>query len=358
MRLADFLNLLDGTRASGEGHIAKCPAHADGRASLSVGSGEGRILVHCHTGCTALEIVDAMGLCLQDLFVADAAARYDGEPAKPRRASLETPRPTAWRGQYEAMRTLARRNMARVGVLSARWGVGTETLYDMGVGIDREAFAFPMMNDERELIGVRMYAPSDGRKWASLELEDEHGAQLRIRFDQDAHKRWREIIDLGSGALLAVRLSVGPRGGIKADWMVDLLALRREWVSRGRVAATPASELADWPTWQACLIRGEHPIYLAKKGSPATDRWWRESGLHNVLITKVKTIWDRNRNQMAFLRAEGIEGRAREVVVFASTWAELETPIEAGQIVGLKARLDGKRGSLLCDRAIVRATCT
>ena len=166
MQHAEFLALLQDVRATGGGHIAKCPAHDDTRASLSVGSGDGRILIHCHTGCTAGAIVEAMGLRLQDLFIDDLATPYTGPAATPRRVPLEKPRPTAWRGQYESMRVMALRNAARVGVLAERWGVAVGVLYDMGVGIDDAAFAFPMHNGEGELVGVRMYAPKDGRKWA------------------------------------------------------------------------------------------------------------------------------------------------------------------------------------------------
>ena len=38
-------------------------------ASLSIkGTEDGRILIHCHGGCTALEIVEALGLSLADLM--------------------------------------------------------------------------------------------------------------------------------------------------------------------------------------------------------------------------------------------------------------------------------------------------
>jgi hypothetical protein len=69
MNFEDFLSRLDGVRRSGSGGSAKCPAHEDGRASLSVGGGEdGRILLKCHAGCSAESIVTALGLTLADLM--------------------------------------------------------------------------------------------------------------------------------------------------------------------------------------------------------------------------------------------------------------------------------------------------
>ncbi|APW47067.1 hypothetical protein [Rhodoferax antarcticus] len=48
---------------------ARCPAHADKGPSLSVReSPDGGVLIHCFAGCTAGEIVDAMGMELSELF--------------------------------------------------------------------------------------------------------------------------------------------------------------------------------------------------------------------------------------------------------------------------------------------------
>jgi hypothetical protein len=65
-----LLSRLDGVRKSGKGWTAKCPAHADRTASLSIASGDdGRVLLHCFSGCSAGEVVAATGLQLGDLFV-------------------------------------------------------------------------------------------------------------------------------------------------------------------------------------------------------------------------------------------------------------------------------------------------
>jgi len=63
------LNHLPGHRKAGSGWSAKCPAHEDKSASLSVGIGkEGRALVHCHAGCELVDVLEAMGLTPDDLF--------------------------------------------------------------------------------------------------------------------------------------------------------------------------------------------------------------------------------------------------------------------------------------------------
>ncbi len=67
--LDDLLERLSGVRQSGAGWTARCPAHEDRRASLSVGRGDdGRWLVKCHAGCTFDAIVAALGIDAGDLF--------------------------------------------------------------------------------------------------------------------------------------------------------------------------------------------------------------------------------------------------------------------------------------------------
>lgn len=63
------LGRLEGVKASGTGHKAKCPAHEDRQPSLSVSRGsDGRVLVKCHTGCSFDAVVEKMGLTPADLF--------------------------------------------------------------------------------------------------------------------------------------------------------------------------------------------------------------------------------------------------------------------------------------------------
>jgi 5S rRNA maturation endonuclease (ribonuclease M5) len=60
-RVRDKLDIRNG--------MAKCPAHDDSSPSLSVGEGDdGRVLLHCHAGCTHDQIVAAVGLTVADLF--------------------------------------------------------------------------------------------------------------------------------------------------------------------------------------------------------------------------------------------------------------------------------------------------
>ena len=78
MTLDEFLTRVQptGLRRSGEGYVARCPAHDDHAASLSIGEGhDGRILLHCWAGCETRDILAALGLQWSDLFPARAGRR-------------------------------------------------------------------------------------------------------------------------------------------------------------------------------------------------------------------------------------------------------------------------------------------
>lgn len=74
----DVVGRLSGIRSRGNGYQALCPAHPDQQASLSIDTGEdGRVLLHCFAGCTAEQIVSALGLTLADLFPRNGHGRKE-----------------------------------------------------------------------------------------------------------------------------------------------------------------------------------------------------------------------------------------------------------------------------------------
>jgi 5S rRNA maturation endonuclease (ribonuclease M5) len=80
----DFVRHLDARglapRKTSAGWQAKCSAHDDTNASLTVSAGnDGRILLHCHAGCSTEAVVGAIGLAMADLFAAKPQA-----PIKPK----------------------------------------------------------------------------------------------------------------------------------------------------------------------------------------------------------------------------------------------------------------------------------
>lgn len=58
---------------------ALCPAHDDKKPSLSIQQNpDNRLLIHCHAGCGAAEVLEAIGLQFKDLFPAEKQKNYDG----------------------------------------------------------------------------------------------------------------------------------------------------------------------------------------------------------------------------------------------------------------------------------------
>jgi hypothetical protein len=65
----EVLGRLDGVTGGGKQWAARCPAHEDDRASLSVSVGkDGCVLLKCHAGCGVDAVLDALGLKIADLF--------------------------------------------------------------------------------------------------------------------------------------------------------------------------------------------------------------------------------------------------------------------------------------------------
>jgi hypothetical protein len=73
-------------KRSGANVSARCPAHEDKRASLSVGTGDdGRALVKCHAGCETADVLAALGLEEKALF----PEREKRRPVKKSAAAVE-----------------------------------------------------------------------------------------------------------------------------------------------------------------------------------------------------------------------------------------------------------------------------
>lgn len=67
--LDHLLNQLHKVKKTGQGrYIACCPSHQDKNPSLAIRNDNGTILLKCFAGCSAFEIVSAVGLSLSDLF--------------------------------------------------------------------------------------------------------------------------------------------------------------------------------------------------------------------------------------------------------------------------------------------------
>jgi len=67
--IENILNRLEGVQKAGKAFRARCPAHPDRSPSLSLKEADdGRVLLHCFSGCEIDAVVAALGLQKSDLF--------------------------------------------------------------------------------------------------------------------------------------------------------------------------------------------------------------------------------------------------------------------------------------------------
>lgn len=70
MNASDIAAMLTKARKTGPGRwVACCPAHEDRSPSMTIRElDDGRILMHCFTGCSIESILGALGIQFEDLF--------------------------------------------------------------------------------------------------------------------------------------------------------------------------------------------------------------------------------------------------------------------------------------------------
>jgi hypothetical protein len=92
-----LISRLEKVRPTGRGTwIACCPAHADKSPSLTIReTDDGKVLLHCFAGCTVLEIIDAVGLEMSDLF---PPRQHHGRPERRPFPAMDALRAVAFEG--------------------------------------------------------------------------------------------------------------------------------------------------------------------------------------------------------------------------------------------------------------------
>lgn len=169
----DLLHRLQGVRGGGDDRwTARCPAHDDQQASLSVARGDdGRALVRCHAGCSTADVAAGAGLQMRQLFVEDDTR---AERWPPRRHAQVEGLPTeeqvaAWRDSLQA-------DAEHLDLAASRKGWSPATLAALGVGWDGQRFTLPVRHTDGELAGVMRYLPDAQPKM--LAFAKGHARQL------------------------------------------------------------------------------------------------------------------------------------------------------------------------------------
>jgi len=270
LTLAEVASRFPGARKTGGGYMARCPAHADSTASLSLSAGEGgKVLLHCHAGCAYEAVLSAAGLKPEELSPprdqhghahGHRRAAAPPKPAKPPKAEKTYPTARAavaalerWHGPRSADWTYHSAAGEPVGVI-VRWPRPDGGKDILPVSRHADGWRIGGMSEPRplyalpELAGAKRVYVTEGEKAAeavrSLGLvatTSPHGAKSAAKADWST-LAGREVILLPDNdapgeryaadvaALLAklsppakvrvVTLPGLPDGGDAADWVV------------------------------------------------------------------------------------------------------------------------------------------
>lgn len=169
MRCANVLARLESVRPCGNGWVARCPAHHDRNASLSIGDGEGgRLLFHCFAGCTYRAIVDALGVPTPTGL-------------RPRPQAITRPQAVDSARKMESARLIWSRSVPIPGTLGEKYlrtrGIKIELPGSLRFhpmlghhdGIGAPAMVAAVQNREGDIAAIlRTFLASDGRGKANL----------------------------------------------------------------------------------------------------------------------------------------------------------------------------------------------
>jgi hypothetical protein len=178
MTLEQILGKLDGVKKSGKEWTARCPAHEDRVASLSVTEKNGKPLFHCHAGCTQEAVLAALDLGAST----NGAARKQAEPEPEPLAVTE-----AEVARMEAALDGAQEYLAARGIsmeVARRLRFGFANKYFISYGGELPAVAMPDFRDGK-LVGVK-YRSTEGRHFTFARGSVQEGLFNRDGLDPDA----------------------------------------------------------------------------------------------------------------------------------------------------------------------------
>jgi len=257
--LQNVLGRLAGVRTANGGYEARCPAHDDQHASLSVTRGDDdRVLLHCHAGCAPVAICKAINLRLSDLFapknngngLGRIVATYDYRDAHGALLFQVV--------RFEGKDFRQRRPDGNGGWV---WKLGRtpRVLYRLpallAAGPDQWVFVVEGEKDADRLASVGLVAtcnPGGAGKWNKLSDDSAlHGRRVVIIPDKDeaGRKHAEDVARRLHGRVADLRVLELPGDGKDAsDWLVagGTVEQLRELVEAAP-RYSPAAELADAP---------------------------------------------------------------------------------------------------------------
>ena len=172
-----LLTQLDRVRARGtDKWQARCPAHSDRSPSLSLRLAEdGRVLVHCFSGCTVEEICAALSIRVAELFPADPQQN----PRRKRTKLLPKPWRYDWRQTASNFQFFADMLWLRsCSVLEAARGLNTQgwTDDDLDMAMNAVSRAYADLERVDFLEGLAFHFRSQGLKKEAEQDASRRGA--------------------------------------------------------------------------------------------------------------------------------------------------------------------------------------
>ena len=286
MNLEAVLALLDGARRNGSGWQACCPAHDDGKPSLSINERDGKILLHCHAGCSQEAVLAAMKIEPHELFSQNCAAprivaEYDYRDEKGELLFQVV--------RYEPKNFKQRRSDGNGGWTWNCTGV-RRVLYRLPDVLTAKSVLVCEGEKDCETarsLGIVATCNAGGAgKWREEYSEHLRGKQITIIADADepGRKHARQIAE-------SLHLRVGSVKVLELPGVKDL----SEWVERGGTKEVLSELIGNTPEWREPqkFIKEASSVALVTadeflKRSSQDEKPWLAKG---ILPASSQTIW-------------------------------------------------------------------
>lgn len=296
----NLLGRLERVRRNGAGWMARCPAHEDANASLSVSEGDdGRALIHCHAGCKPASVVQALGLRMADLFEQKGGERGGIYPL-PQRRAVRVVRvdgePVDTSGGL-TVEQLAEAKQLPVELLA---GLGCETVPYFGP----PSVQIPYANEDGEVVGIR----------------------YRISLSGDTRFRWKKGTKASSMLYGASRLAQARDAGYV--FLVEGESDAWTLMHHGQpVVAVPGANM--WSAEHAARLDGIGVVYAVvepDKGGETLLEALRASTIREqIRIVRLRGAKDVSELHMSAGGADVFGARFREAMEAAETLLDIES---------------------------------
>ncbi|MFZ1936665.1 MAG: DUF3987 domain-containing protein [Thermoguttaceae bacterium] len=264
-----ILSKLPDAKKTGKSWSARCPAHEDRRASLSVSEGDnGGAVLHCHAGCEPAAVAATLGLTLADLMPprAEATGKAKGN-IKPQTVATYDYRDEAGNVLFQVVRYQPKDFRQRRPKLGGGWDWSVKGVrivpYHLPQLLAEPTRAVVVVEGEKDAdnlarIGVLATCNAGGAgKWTAEHARYLAGRPVVVLGDNDESGRnhTQQVAMTTHGVAKAVRIvelpGLPPKGDV-SDWIAaggtkeDLIRLIEATPDWRQAAVRPWPEIASF----------------------------------------------------------------------------------------------------------------